>query len=65
MNYLGVDYNTIENSPLDSTEYFSINDTLTVDEIFSVQEARSNYYEACTSAVNFNCRPFGNKHTAA
>ena len=61
MNYLEVDYDTIQNTTMDSTEYFVVNDTLTVEDIYSVQEARSNDDQSCFSAVNFNCRSFGKK----
>ena len=64
MNYLEVDYDTIQNTTMDSTEYFVVNDTLTVEDIYSVQEARSNDDQSCFSAVNFNCRSFGKKKCA-
>ena len=60
MNFVGVNENSIIQKPLESDRYFSINDTLSIDDIYSVQEGRSNIIdESCENSVDFDCESFG------
>jgi len=58
MNFLGVNENSVIQKPMDSDQYFSINTTLSVDDIYTVQDARSNYDESCENAIDFECESF-------
>ena len=60
MNKVGVNQNSIIQKPMESDQYFSINATLSIDNIYSVQEARSNYDESCENSIGFDCESFGN-----
>ena len=59
MNFLGVNENSVIQKPMESDQYFSINATLSVDDIYTVQDARSNYDESCENAIDFECESFG------
>ena len=59
MNFLGVNENSVIQKPMESDQYFSINATLSVDDIYTVQDARSNYDESCENSIDFECESFG------
>ena len=59
MNYLGQVSNSEFNTSAKSSEYFVLNSTLTPNEISHVQEARSSFVDSCDTAVNFECKSFG------